>query len=318
MTLETHIAGLTDWPTVRRLVEHPITLENESALTEDIKTTSGSLLSGILLPARGLCTVITRGDNTPVVAGQLKLRVDDVNAHLTYLAPAPTPEDDPTPWLHALDALAREAGKLHAHALIAEIEEDSALFNLLRAGGYAVYARQQVWMRRGLAVNMPPRLKLREEAQTDLGDVYALINATVPRMVQPVAMPASDMPRLVYRQDGQLMAYIAYSAGKRGVYVIPYLHPEVLPDAAAILDAALQMIAPATHLPVSVVIRRYQDWLGDALARLGFAPHTEQALMVKHLTAGVRTSSFATLHERLDGVRAKPHTQSYGSLSRAR
>jgi hypothetical protein len=165
---------------------------------------------------------------------------------------------------------------------------------------------------------MPPRLKLREEAQTDLGDVYALINATVPRMVQPVAMPASDMPRLVYRQDGQLMAYIAYSAGKRGVYVIPYLHPEVLPDAAAILDAALQMIAPATHLPVSVVIRRYQDWLGDALARLGFAPHTEQALMVKHLTAGVRTSSFATLHERLDGVRAKPHTQSYGSLSRAR
>jgi hypothetical protein len=311
--IETHIAGITDWPTVRRLVEQPVPLENETALTEDIAT-SGSVLSGILLPTRGLCTVVTRGEHVPVVAGQLKLRLDDENAHLTYLAPAPRPEDDPAPWLHALDALAREAGKLRAHALIAEVEEDAPLFGLLRSAGYAVYARQQVWARRGLAHNMPSRFKLREEAQTDLGDVYALMDATVPKMAQRVALPAGDMPRLVYREGERILAYVAYSLGKRGLYLVPYIHPDLMPDCAAVLDAALQMIAPATRLPVNVVVRRYQDWLGDAMERLGFAVRAEQALMVKHLTAGVRPAAFGALAEHYEGVRAKPHTQ---AVSRA-
>lgn len=311
--IETYVAGITDWPTVRRLVEQPVTLENESALTADIRTTSGGLLGGILLPSRGLCTVVARGDDHPTVAGQLKLRVDDSNAHVTYLAPAPDASGDDTPWLHALDALAREAGKLRAHHLIAEVEEDSPLFTTLRAAGYAVYARQTVWVRQGLANNMPSRFRLREEAQTDVADVYSLIDATVPKMVQPVAMPAGDMPRLVYREGNRVMAYIAYSVGKRGVYVMPYLHPDTLPDAAALIDAALQMVAPSTKLRVGVVVRRYQDWLDHAMERLGFACGAHQALMVKHLTAGVRPAAFSALDHRLEGVRAKPHTQSYGA-----
>jgi hypothetical protein len=316
--MDTHIAGITDWPTVRRLVELSVTLENESAFTADIKATSGGLLGGIILPARGLCTVIARLDSAQTVAGQLKLRVDDVNAHLTYLAPSPVPDSDDTPWLNALDALAREAGKLRAHALIAEVEEDSPLFGTLRTAGYAVYSRQQVWIRRGLAANMPSRFKLREESQSDIGDIYALMNATIPKMIQPIAMPPGDMPRLVYRDEGRMLAYIAYSLGKRGVYVIPYLHPDILPDAAALIDAALQMIAPTSKLPISVVIRRYQDWLAHAMERLGFECGAEQAVMVKHITAGMRPAGFESLHERLEAVHAKPNTQTYGTLSGAR
>ncbi len=316
--IDTHIAGLTDWPTVRRLVEQSVTLENESAFTADIQTTSGGLLGGIILPSRGLCTVITRNDPHHSVTGQLKLRVDDTNAHLTYLAPSPIPDSDDTPWLHALDALAREAGKLRAHALIAEVEEDSILFSTLRTAGYAVYARQQVWVRQGLATNMPSRFKLREEAQTDVGDVYALMNATIPKMVQAIAMPPGDMPRLIYREGERILAYVAYSLGKRGVYVIPYLHPDILPDAAAVIDAALQMIAPSSKLPISVVVRRYQDWLSHAMERLGFLCGAEQAVMVKHITAGMRPVGFESLHQRLEAVQAKPHTQTYGTTAGVR
>lgn len=315
---DTHIAGITDWPTVRRLVEQSVTLENESAFTVDLKSTTGGLLGGIILPSRGLCTVVARNDTHHTVAGQLKLRVDDANAHLTYLAPCPQPDDDDTPWLHALDTLAREAGKLRAHALIAELDEDSPLFGTLRAAGYGVYTRQQVWIRRGLATNMPSRFKLREEAQTDVGDVYALMNATIPKMLQTIALPPGDMPRLVYREGEHILAYIAYSLGKRGVYVIPYIHPDILPDAAALIDAALQMIAPTSKLPISVVVRRYQDWLNHAMERLGFECGAEQAVMVKHITAGMRPATFESLQQRLEAVQAKPNTQTFGTLSGAR
>lgn len=316
--IDTHIAGITDWPMVRRLIEQSVTLENESAFTVDIKSTSGGLLGGIILPARGLCTVVTRQESTQTVAGQLKLRVDDNNAHLTYLAPSPPIDGDDSPWLHALDALAREAGKLRAHALIAEVEENSPLFSTLRAAGYAVYSRQQVWVRQGLATNMPSRFKLREESQSDIGDVYALMNATIPKMIQPIAMPHGDMPRMVYREGERILAYIAYSLGKRGVYVIPYVHPDVLPDSAALLDAALQMIAPTSKLPITIVIRRYQDWLVHAMERLGFECGAEQAVMVKHISAGMRSVGFESLHQRLEAVQAKPNTQTYGTLSGVR
>jgi len=316
--MDTHIAGITDWPMVRRLIDQSVTLENESAFTADIKTTTGGLLGGIILPSRGLCTVVARADTHVAVTGQLKLRVDDSNAHLTYLSPDLMPDTDDTPWLHALDALAREAGKLRAHTLVAEVEEDSPLYTTLRTAGYAVYARQQVWIRQGLATNMPSRFKLREEAQTDVGDVYALMNATIPKMVQSVAMPPGDMPRLVYREGGRILAYVAYSLGKRGIYVIPYLHPDILPDAAAVIDAALQMIAPTSKLPIGVVVRRYQDWLGHAMERLGFQCGAEQAVMVKHITAGMRPTGFESLQQRFEAVQAKPTTQTYGALSGVR
>lgn len=312
--IDTHIAGITDWPTVRRLVEQSVTLENESAFTSDVKATTGGLLSGIILPARGLCTVVARRDSQQTVAGQLKLRVDDTYAHLTYLAPCPVPEEDDSAWLHALDALAREAGKLRAHALIAEVNEDSPMFTLLRSAGYAVYTRQQVWVRQGLATNMPSRFKLREESQADAGDVFGLMNMTIPKMVQPIAAPPGDMPRLVYRDGGKLLAYVAYSLGKRGVYIIPYFHPDVLPDAAALIDATLQMIAPTSKLPISIVVRRYQDWLAHAMERLGFTCGAEQAVMVKYIAAGLRHATFETLQQRLEAVAAKPNTQTYGTM----
>ena len=50
------------------------------------------------------------------------------------------------------------------------------------------------------------------------------------------------MAGLVYRVEGQIEAYIAYSEGKHGVYLMPFLHPEVLSDAPDIVAAAMRQI----------------------------------------------------------------------------
>ncbi|GIK28718.1 MAG: hypothetical protein IT298_03955 [Chloroflexi bacterium] len=301
--IETHAVGLIDLPVVRRLIESCVCLDNEAHFTTEVGSSS---LTGILLPSRGVSTLIARGPQAPVI-GQIKVRDDEPNAHVIYVAPEPEPAVDDTAWLHVLDALTREAGKMRAHTLVAEVAEDSAMFEVLRTAGFSVYTRQQLWQRRGMYAPMPSRFQLTEETQNDIIGVQGLIAQCVPPLLQPVAMPPSDMPRLVYHKDGCVAGYVAYSTGRRGIYVLSYLHPDTLPDAAHILDAALQMIGPAVKTPITFCVRRYQDWMGGAMERLGFVPGEQQALMVKHLTAGVRTAPFEALVEKLDRVKARPN-----------
>ena len=89
--------------------------------------------------------------------------------------------------------------------------------------------------------------------------------------------PSADMEGLVYRKDGQVEAYVAYSEGKHGVYLLPFLHPEVLTEAPDIAAAALQKIERCRKLPVYISVRGYQGWLENAMLDLGFSPWLEQA-----------------------------------------
>lgn len=103
------------------------------------------------------------------------------------------------------------------------------------------------------------------------------------------------MAGLVFRKEGQIEAYVAFSEGKHGVYLMPYLHPEVLSDAPDIVSASLRQIDRCRKLPVYICVRGYQGWMENAMLDLGFDPWLEQAVMVKHLTAGVRQTSFESV-----------------------
>ncbi|NOG48116.1 MAG: hypothetical protein HND48_00670 [Chloroflexi bacterium] len=129
--IETHAVGLIDLPVVRRLIESCVCLDNEAHFTTEVGSSS---LTGILLPSRGVSTLIARGPQAPVI-GQIKVRDDEPNAHVIYVAPEPEPAVDDTAWLHVLDALTREAGKMRAHTLVAEVAEDSAMFRSAAHGG---------------------------------------------------------------------------------------------------------------------------------------------------------------------------------------
>jgi hypothetical protein len=101
---------------------------------------------------------------------------------------------------------------------------------------------------------------------------------------------------LVYRKDERVEGFIGIAQGKLGVYLTPHLHPDVFSEARAILAAAIEHTGRASKVPVYVRVRRYQDWLDSVLADLGFELHARQAVMVKHIAAGVRSAAFAPLH----------------------
>lgn len=311
---DTRPITLVDIPLVKRLSDKGIILDTELGLTGYALAPNTTLLSSIFLPQRGLHTFVARSDKQTVV-GQFRLKADDPNAHIVYVAPCLEDDAENTVWLHILDAMARESGRHGAHSLIAEVEEQSSLFTTLRAAGFAVYARQEIWRReRGEYILEADSVELTPETNTDAPGMYALLAAVVPGMLQQIAGPPNDLQRLVYRQDDRIMGFIAVSEGRHGVYLIPYLHPDMSRAAPAVLQAAVAYTSRATKVPVYVCIRRYQDWLQSALTTLQFESWLHQAVMVKHITAGVRHAEFEPLRQS-EGVRSPiPPPNRYSSI----
>ena len=290
--IDAHAMKLLDLPQMLRRKQNAIVLHSELGLTEDARGQNSALLSSMVMP-RGLHTLVAQRDQRNVV-GQYRHRQDEVNAHIVYLSPTLDDHEDDSIWLHMLDAMAAQAGRSGAQSLVGEVELSHRLFETMRRAGYAVYSRQVIWRCGPIASDMPPSpLSVHAETDADQIGVSALLGSTIPRIMQTVMGPSADMESLVYRKDGRIEACLAYSVGKRGVYVLPFVHPEVLEDAPDIIAAAWQSIERCRKLPVYVCVRGYQGWLENAMRDLGFEPWLEQAVMVKHLTAGVRQTSFA-------------------------
>ncbi len=302
---QTRTVMIVDLPLLYRVCDSGMILDSEVAYTRSSTGPLGAILSNLILPQRNLHTLISRSDKQGVV-GQFRLKADDHIAQIITIAPAlPDEGADDTVWLHILDAMAAAAGKRGAHMLAGEIDERSPLFTVMRRAGFAVYARQEIWQRepgQPLTGQVAPA-ELAEEMDADAMDIQLLYSNIVPRLVQPIAVPSSDSEGYVYRQDGRVLGYIAVSEGKYGVYLMPFLHPDILfNEASAIIAGAIARQPKAEKLPVYVCVRRYQDWLEDGLARLGFTPISQQAVMVRHIAAGVRHPVFTPVVRTLEAI----------------
>ena len=297
---DAHAIKLLDLPLMLRRRQNAIVLHSELGLTEDARGQNSALLSSIVFP-RGLHTLVAQRDDRNIV-GQYRHRQGEVNAHIVYLAPTLEANEDDSAWLHMLDAMAAQAGESGAHTLIGEVELSHRLFETMRRAGYAVYSRQVIWRGgpRGEEA-VPGDLRLDAQTADDAFGVAALLGSAIPRIMQPVMGPSADMDGLVYRKEGRIAACIAWSEGKHGVYALPFVHADALDEAPDIIAAAWRQIERSRRLPMYVCVRGYQGWLENAMRDLGFEPWLEQAVMVKHLTAGVRQASFEQVDIRAGG-----------------
>jgi hypothetical protein len=300
---DTRFIKLVDIPLVRKLTETGTVLDSEAYFTRDTEGVHSALFSSLFLPQRGLVTLLCKSDEQQVV-GQFRMRPDDNSAQIVYIAPELTPIDDDTAWLHLLDAMVAEAGKRGAHTLIAEVDEYIPLFQTMRISGFAIYARQEIWQRLPGEYEQPEvePVELSEETEADEHGIHLLYSNIVPKLVQQVAVPPIDGKGWVYRKDDRVEGYILVSRGKSGVYLVPYLHPDVFSEASAIIAGAIAQMNRGDKLPVYVCVRRYQDWLEEPLIDLGFEPWLRQAVMVRHIAAGIRQTAFAPLHRKLEVI----------------
>lgn len=291
---DTRTISIVDLPLIRRLTANGTVLDSERGLTRDARGPNSFLLSSLLFP-RGVYTLVSRSENQQIV-GQFRYRPEDPNAHIVYIASSLSEDVEDTIWLHILDAMTREAGKHGAHSLIAEVETNSPLFETLRTARFSTYARQIIWRHSAVKIDVADcTITLDEDIESDHLGVIALITNTVPTILQQVAAPPSDMRGLAYRKNGRIEAYIGISEGANGVYLLPFIHPDVMSQTADIITAAVAQIERCAKVPVYVCVRSYQDWLNHRFQELGFEEWAEQAVMVKQIAAGIKHPGFAKI-----------------------
>lgn len=298
-------AKLVDLPVLRRLTEHAAVLDCELGCTRDTVGVHGALIGGGMW-ARDHYTLVGRA-HKQMIAGQIRIKPAEHLAQIVFVAPSLQDGESNTPHLHLIDALAAESGKRGAHLLVAEVDESSSLFTTMRSAGFAVYARQELW--RGMLSETVTPAELTRDVGDDAFDLQLLYTRVVPKLVQPIAVPPPDSDGYVYREDGEVRGYVTVSEGKNGIYLVPYLDPDLSSrQAAAILAGAMMQASRADKVPVTVCVRRYQEWLTTALALIGFEPHDQQAVMVRHIAAGVRQPAYQLFAQVLDALPAGART----------
>ncbi|MBA4398352.1 MAG: hypothetical protein D9V45_07270 [Chloroflexi bacterium] len=261
------------------------------SLTRGNPVGAWAVLDNLRLEYGSYTKVLRQGGSNPTLIGQMHYTAGERAARLTFVTPERGLD---SPGLAALlESLAWEAGERGACSLLAEVEESSPAFEVLRRTGFSVYGWQRVWkINEPINNNNVPNVW---ETSNDLDalPIRALYQALVPPLVQ-TADPLVEraMTGLVYEQNGELLAYIEPTYGPMGIYLQPLIHPAV-DDVLRLVRSFLGGLSFQLGRQVYLSIRSYQAWLENALSELDVEVSPRQALLVKHLVVQQRSPAFA-------------------------
>jgi len=253
-----------------------IVLDSARLLTRGSLMGLPSMLS-YLNPRREVATAISMQKGA-VLIGQVTHSNASQHANLAFLAPE---ESSPTMQASLLDFLSVQAGEWGCQSLLAEVDECSPVFKALRQSGFSMYAWQRVWKLNDLA-EPNSAILWNETVDSDLISIQNLYNLIVPAMLQPMEPLPHHAAGLIFRQEGEIQAYISLKYGPVGIWAQPFIHP----DAACLPEwmTAIQTSIPnRRNRPVYVCVRSYQAWLESILEELSASAGERQAVMVRHL-----------------------------------
>jgi hypothetical protein len=136
--------------------------------------------------------------------------------------------------------------------------------------------------------------------------IRSLYQSLVPPLVQS-AEPLTSRRLLgwVYRQEGEILAYVEGIYGPQGIYLQPLIHPAV-EDISLVLTNLIAHQRNPLGRPVYIAIRSYQAWLTNLVRDLKGEVGPRQALMVKHLVVQQRAAVAVLRHSVLEKYTAEP------------
>jgi hypothetical protein len=248
-----------------------------------------------LHPNRGSFTGIATSDRgEPNLIGQMTYTTGNRSARLSFVAPARAAVSPPLVAL--LEGLAWHAGEWGAYHLLGEVDELSPAFEPLRRAGFSVYAWQRIWKLELPAGGEPDGHKSAWQPVTSLDEiaVRSLYQNLVPPLVQSAEpLPNRRLRGLAFRQNNEIMAYVEWVQGPRGLFLHPVVHPD-LTEYGELMRSLVRSL-PLLGRPAYLAVRSYQSWLENALADLPATATPRHALLVKHLTTLQRVPLSARL-----------------------
>jgi hypothetical protein len=250
-----------------------------------LMATRGSLLipgvvASYLTAASGVFTSVCTQDGSKPVMGQIVHLAGSTLARMSFLAPKDELEIRLLPGL--FEHLTKQAGDRGAYNIIVDIDELDPVFESLRRAGLTVYTRQRVYLFD--EYQEEDRRKTWQPAmESDRIPIKSLHANLVPGMVQQIEPLNKDIFQgMVCWDDGSLLGYVSIEYGPRGIWVQPYIHPDVDGIDELLVDM-LRSIPDRRSRPVYICVRNYQSWLESSMDRLGGKPGEQQAVLVKRM-----------------------------------
>lgn len=250
-----------------------------------LMTTRGSLLipgvvASYLTPASGVFTSICYDDGSKPVLGQIVHLAGSPLARMSFLAPKDDLEIGLLP--HLFEHLTKQAGDRGAYNIIVDIDELDPVFESLRRAGLSVYTRQRVYRFKEYQEE-DHRNTWHPAVENDRIPIKSLHANLVPGMVQQIEPLNKDIFQgLGCWKDGSLLGYVSIEYGPRGLWVQPFIHPDV-DEIDDLLVDMIRSIPDRRSRPVYICVRNYQSWLEGSMDRLGGEPGEQQAVMVKRM-----------------------------------
>lgn len=256
------------------------------------------------------CVATSRDGGDPLI-GQVQYASGERSARIAFLMPD---ESLNQPEISALvESLAVQAGAWGAFHLLAEVEENSCAMEGLRLSGFSVYAWQRIW-KYTPPVKQPSNGKAtvngnshwQSASSVDEVMIRNLYQSLVPPLVQSAEpFSAQRKPGWLYRQEGEILAYVEGIYGPQGIYLQPLIHPGI-DEIVPVLANLLHYQRAQGGKPVYVAVRSYQAWLEPVMRDLEFQVGPRQALMVKHLVVQQRAGVQNNRHSVLEKYKAEP------------
>ncbi|MCB9133844.1 MAG: hypothetical protein H6636_00345 [Anaerolineales bacterium] len=287
-----------DFPTLHRHRERGLCLDMALELTRSMTLVPVGALLSYVAPATGIYTYVAAEDGAHnKVIGQFSHAQGSANAQLTFIAPSTSMSASHT--LALLDHLAQQAGKHGASNLLAEVNERSIAFEILRKAGYAIYARQRIWRVTKPASPSPETAHWRPATEQDTTALRQLYNAVVPALVQQIEpAPWEQLTGMVCYQEDELLGYVHLNSGPQGTLAQPIFHPNI-EHVSEHLNELIYRLSTRRTFPLYFVVRSHQAWLDLFLTEMGAEAGSYQAVMVKRLAILQKASLQTTLPLRL-------------------
>ncbi len=230
-------------------------------------------------PTRRIYTAIHERKGGEALLGSIRQQEGETFARLTYLAPASAIEADVLP---LIEHLIKQAKHWRAYLVVADIEEDSPLFQPLRQSGFSVYGRQRVWDLSAVDLPSESPIYWRRVKATDSIAVQSLQRQLVPPLLQQVENFDRPKRGLVCMND-ELLAYVDALYGARGIFLRPLIHPNADIVKEKLLSLLAQNLVNRRQRPVYFCVRAYQAWVEPILEEMEASAGPRMVVMVKHL-----------------------------------
>jgi hypothetical protein len=288
-----------DLPSLPRYRLDILPLDTARLLTRGNPLGATALLS-YLNPRLHLYTAVSSEGDASLM-GQVTLNEGEYSARLTFLTPADKVVALGQP---LLDHLNHQAGEWGAQYVLAEVDEDSPSFHVLRKAGFAMFAWQRAWKLPVMQVDAGEAGSWRPADEADWLAMQSLHAQIIPILLAPVEVLSRQAAGWVCFGEGGLQACALISSGLNGVWI----QPLALPDSPCFIGqihTLVRSLGSEEKRGIFVCVRSYQTWLEASLQEIGAQPYARQAVMVKRLAVPIKSAQAVNAMEKVLG-KAKP------------